>query len=384
MEPPRKKQAKDTTTVQSESEQVCSNLRHCIKRWDLLPPYEEPNENEKWGRYYFERASLEFRRDNFFDDKGKELKQSPRCYGYGYECKRADVIDDRCENCGKVKSSVVEITEDLEAAWIKFVEGDECLRASLGTQEKECPPRMRPHCPESYAESNHQSGTTKGQYEDFLERMQDRVRVTLSSSKLTNADQIAKLAASGLYILSYWPSYEESGVDAQVRTVEFATRLYSPTGNGSSIDLLWYYHFRTRMTIAAEKYSTLYAFIRPLEEAARQSDSPTAIENRREEGPDSHNVLAILDGDTDEDHVHKTFVTLPRLRELRTALGKDYNELSPRKVFAILARASGAHIAGNEAGWVYSGMRNRYELYPGEESDGEEDGPEDGPGCTIC
>ena len=42
-------------------------------------------------------------------------------------------------------------------------------------------------------------------------------------------------------------------------------------------------------------------------------------------------------------------------------------------------------IVRNEGGWVYAGMRKRFELYPGEESDGEEDGPEDGPGgCVIC
>ena len=52
-----------------------------------------------------------------------------------------------------------------------------------------------------------------------------------------------------------------------MRTVEFATRLYSPAGNGASLDLHWYRHYRERMTIAPEKYSTLYVLARSLQDA---------------------------------------------------------------------------------------------------------------------
>lgn len=95
--------------------------------------------------------------------------------------------------------------------------------------------------------------------------------------------------------------------------------------------------------------------------------------------------MAILDGDTDEDDVRKDFVLLPKLNQLKTILfpQPENNMVSPRKVFGLLARASGAHAVRAEGGWLYAGMRKRYELYPGEESDGEEDGSEDGPDCTI-
>jgi hypothetical protein len=104
----------------------------------------------------------------------------------------------------------------------------------------------------------------------------------------------------------------------------------------------------------------------------------------RDDRHDRGKLLAILDGDTKEHRVTKDFVLLPQLNKLRSVLfGPQQTEVSPRKVFGLLARASGAHAVREEGGWVYAGMRKRYELYPGEESDGEEDGPENGPDCII-
>ena len=87
-------------------------------------------------------------------------------------------------------------------------------------------PLMRPHCLESYATDCHSSGTTKGQYTDFLERIRGRVRATVASTAISNSfSNIADRVGAGVYILSYWANFEESGLDAQVRTVEFATRI---------------------------------------------------------------------------------------------------------------------------------------------------------------
>jgi len=162
-----------------------------------------------------------------------------------------------------------------------------------------------------------------------------------------------------------------------VRTVDFATRLYPPNGSGESIDLYWYRHYRSRYTIASEKYSTLHVRCRSLEDCDPRRPTRSGLSGKNSDG----DALAILDGDSDERNVSKTFPLLDKLQDLRLAVfgAVEAKNVSPRKVFGLLARASGAHAVRKEGGWIYAGMRNRYELYPGEESDEEEDGPEDGP-----
>ena len=63
---------------------------------------------------------------------------------------------------------------------------------------------MIPHCHESHAYLNHESKTTKGQYNDFLAVIQKRVEATLASTNIANSKQVARTAAKGVYILSYW------------------------------------------------------------------------------------------------------------------------------------------------------------------------------------
>ena len=80
-------------------------------------------------------------------------------------------------------------------------------------------------------------------------------------------------------------------------------------------------------------------------------DDPCAI--GIEADADGATCLGCLDGETDEGHVGKTFATLVPLRALGDALFGPCAKVSPRKIFGLLARASGAHIVNNEAGWLY-------------------------------
>lgn len=400
---------------------LCPALCKSIDKWSLLAPYSNSNNNDMWSKYYAERSALEFRHENFFvpededeDDGDKTKKKSKsdkklksgtalpaykRCYGWGNKCKDGDMVEGgdgqpaRCSGCNGVSKDskfygYVETTEEVNQAWSKLVANDEILKIIYDSQSElsSRPPAMKPHSLESYADDCHESGTEHGEYEDFLSRIRERIEDTLESTAIgkDQAKILAKTTASGLYILNYYANFEESGTDADVRTVEFGTRLYSPIGNGKSIDLHWYRHYRERMTIAPEKYSNLFAQSRELCECNATRPDKSYL-NWREE--DNRDALALLDGDTNEDEVYKTFATLPQIYRYREDLfGDDVGKkISSRKVFGLLARAAGAHIVRNEGGWVYAGMRKRFELYPGEESDGEEDGPEDGPGgCVIC
>jgi len=407
---------------------VCPALRKSIDRWSLLPPYADSTNEDLWAPYYAERSALEFRHKHFFfpddgddgDDDGDEKKENTNagkalptyksCHGWGPKCKGgatlAEVgtlvegeegqlwgVPNRCSGCkGVAKSSIyhgcVETTDEVKEAWAKLVADDEILKAVYDEESglATCPPLMKPPCRESYATDCHHSGTERGEYEDYHARMCERMVDTLKGTTLEKdqAKALAKTTAAGLYILSYWANFEESSIDAAVRTVEFGTRLYSPIGNGRSIDLHWYHHYRQRMTIAPEKYSNLFAEARTLEECDPTRPDHTWLNWRNKSTGDA---LALLDGDTDEDHVRKKFAKMPEINQYRKVLfgeGDDLaTKISGRKVFGLLARAAGAHVVRNEGGWVYAGMRKRYELFPGEESDGEEDGEENGPGCII-
>lgn len=293
-------------------------------------------------------AALEFREAHFFNASGMEPSTFPECY-----------------------------SESITQEWAQAVTSDEGLHAAY-MKEPGNPsplPKMKRHCLESYAEECHESGTTKGQFEDFAKGLRQRVTATLTSTPAFSGDgESSARAAAGALVLSYWVNYEETCVDADARTIEFQTRLYAPTGTGASVDVSWRHHFRMRQTIAPEKYSTLYAKSRSLGDAC--PDDPTRTFDWRKAKVNGAMCLGCLDGDTDPEQVRKKFASLVNLRALCDSLFGPGAKISPRKTFGVLARASGAHTVNNEAGWLYVGMRERYELEKGEESAGEEDGPE--------
>lgn len=337
---------------------LCNCLVQCVERWQLSAPFKSPENEELWAAYYAERAALEFRHEHFWEPDGKELRKV-------------------------YPSPVVEVPAAVDAAWAAVVVQDAVLLDGTTL------PPMRPHALESYAAGCHSSGTPKGEYTDYRTRIRERLEATVTASSVGGADELAARVASGLFVLNYWANFEETGTDADVRTVEFTTRLYSPSGNGASLDLHWYHHYRERMTTAPEKYSTLHVFPRTLEDT-NPTDPTKSFDWRKDEGQ----PIATLDGDRDEERVFKKFAATSKIRALRdvlfppptpaTATEAPPRLLSLRKVFVLLARASGAHIIRGEAGWLFHGIRGRFKLESGEESDGQEDGPEDGPGCVVC
>ena len=402
------------------------HMRRCVERWNLQPPFDLESPDALWAAYYAERATLEFREANFFGEGGKEPASFPRCYNFQKCGETPSVLGSaggpakKCGVCSKARGLYTRMPASVTQAWIHAVASDEGLQATCRTRRvvvwtamlsgyrtgevlESLPrlpeelwryvfgfvpgnpslPPMQPHCHESYADSCHESGTTKGQFEDFAERLRERVAATLSSTRtFSGAGESAARAAAGALVLSYWVNYEDTGVGATARTIEFQTRFYAPAGTGASVDLSWYHHYRMRNTIAPEKYSTLYVKSRSL--GGSCPDDPTGAFEWRGADENGAMCLACLDGDTDERQVGKTFATLVQLRALRDALFGTHAKVSPRKTFGLLARASGAHIVNTEAGWLYVGMRERYELYEDEDSAGEEDGPPDGvDGCAI-
>lgn len=90
----------------------------------------------------------------------------------------------------------------------------------------------------------------------------------------------------------------------------------------------------------------------------------------KRQGAGRGNELAFLEGNRT-----KRFTLLDQLQHLRLILfgPSKEKEVSFRKVFELLASASGSHVVRKEGGWLYAGMKKRYELYPGDECDGRYD-----------
>ena len=96
-------------------EDLCPNLQACIDRWGLTPPFSLGDNNEKWGKYYAERALLEFRHSHFWGEKGEELGcymlggESLACFGWSRKCKAAEAETSeadglkRCSGCKGLK-----------------------------------------------------------------------------------------------------------------------------------------------------------------------------------------------------------------------------------------------------------------------------------------
>jgi len=362
---------------------------------------------------------LEFRHSHFFEEDTAEdtYRQSyVGCYGIFEKCKGGNAIKKKllskqCDSSGLkgCKIYMSNTSDEVNKKWAEMVKNDECLKniyvgASAAAPPfmqphgfevftecspggAEAPPFIDPHCNEKYNEFRHESGTIKGQYQDYLGRARDQIRATLKSTNLNKhyAAGLSEHAAAGLFILNYDAFSFENVGDNVAWTAKFNTRIYSPSGNGKSIDLHWYRHYREGVPMDPEyKYSILYAVRRQLEDV--QPFDPTITFAWRK--LDEANALAILEGNIHQEKFStRTFATLPMLREWRTDFFGDDDSvtqnISLRKVFAILARASGANLAFGGGGWLFRGMRVRYELYHGEDSDEEVDGNEDGSGCVI-
>ena len=60
MSPPLPKKAR-LDADDADEEPICTNLRACIAKWGLKPPYLRSEDQDYWASYYTERAILEYR-----------------------------------------------------------------------------------------------------------------------------------------------------------------------------------------------------------------------------------------------------------------------------------------------------------------------------------
>ncbi|KAG7086409.1 hypothetical protein E1B28_002364 [Marasmius oreades] len=177
---------------------------------------------------------------------------------------------------------------------------------------------------------------------------QDTFRLLFNASKSVSqtmygavADEdecvaIARTLRGSLYYTDLWGNDEEGG-DSDPRTVNAKTRLYSPFGLGTSIDLCWNYHYRARMFNSSEKFADLVAMSRSIHDCdakePRNCSAMTKDRNGRPKPEEGAIKVIKMNGSS------ISGTTAKNLEEFETTLFGAAGWLSPLKMFHIVAHA---------------------------------------------
>ncbi|KAK1231245.1 hypothetical protein PQX77_005650 [Marasmius sp. AFHP31] len=148
---------------------------------------------------------------------------------------------------------------------------------------------------------------------------------------------IARTLNGSLYYTELWGNDEEGG-GTNPRTVKSKTRLYSPFGLGTSVDLVWDYHYRTRAFSSGEKFADCFAMSRTIHQCDAKAPLACSAVTKDRQGrqkPEEGAVKIIkMKGAT------ISGTTAKNLEEFEETLFGGTGWLSPLKTFHIIAYAA--------------------------------------------
>lgn len=139
--------------------------------------------------------------------------------------------------------------------------------------------------------------------------------------------------ASGCYVLSGHSNWEDEDTP---RSFDLRTRLYSPCGLATSVDLSMKWHLRHRMSFA-EHFASVEMATRTAARCRPSAPRATACGAHligAERGPDLFSME-----EQDSGYMKRSLVQVGKLHSAQEALFGRKNMLSDRKMFALLARA---------------------------------------------
>ncbi|KAL0570395.1 hypothetical protein V5O48_011553 [Marasmius crinis-equi] len=147
---------------------------------------------------------------------------------------------------------------------------------------------------------------------------------------------IARTLRGSLYYTDLWGNDEEGGGE-NPRTVNSKTRLYSPFGLGTSVDLVWDYHYRTRMFTKSEKFADLIAMSRSIFEcnAEKPLESGAVYKDRDGRQKPREGAVKVIK----MNGASMSGTTAKNLEEFEDTLFGGSGWISPLKTFHIIAYA---------------------------------------------
>ncbi|KAG8791780.1 hypothetical protein FRC12_008123 [Ceratobasidium sp. 428] len=172
----------------------------------------------------------------------------------------------------------------------------------------------------------------------LLRRNAENIAAVIFGSVLDDEHKkrIGRTLLGSLYFTDLWGNDEGDG---QPRQVSAKSRLYSPFGLGTSIDLFYSYHLRTRMTMAGERFGSLYAIARTIRDCDVKNPraSMTQTMNSRGDMKTSPYATTVFDRDG-----RKSKGTTPaKIKEFEEPLFGCEGWLSLLKLTQILFAAAG-------------------------------------------
>ncbi|VDB96538.1 unnamed protein product [Peniophora sp. CBMAI 1063] len=212
----------------------------------------------------------------------------------------------------------------------------------------------------------------------LLRKAADNVAAAIYGTTLDDEERkfaIARTLRGSLYYLDLFGNDEEGG-GSNPRTVNAKTRLYSPFGLGTAIDFAYVYHYRMRMSMGSERFSTLLAQVRHMDEMEPGNPCGCIAVRKDKHGREKPEEGAVklhnMKGATISGTAAKN------LTEFEEALFDCSGWLSPRKLYDLLAAAGTVghyHEAFGRAILEKAG-RGKFKMYQGE-TDGRSEEKED-------
>eukprot|EP00929_Paragymnodinium_shiwhaense_P079662 TRINITY_DN41530_c0_g1_i1.p1 TRINITY_DN41530_c0_g1~~TRINITY_DN41530_c0_g1_i1.p1 ORF type:complete len:599 (+),score=126.23 TRINITY_DN41530_c0_g1_i1:104-1900(+) len=242
---------------------------------------------------------------------------------------------------------------------------------------------------ESYMEADEEHEFALG----VIEKIRKTVQEVCKSTCLKFAPATV---AQGAYLLGYHRNMD----DDTPRTVDARAKIFSPTGSGNYVTIVYENHFRPRNSFT-ERHSYVWCVmgrsdgLTPSQNTfAASEEEDSEIEDpprRRSKGADGKMVLFSMDFDEyRRKNPYKTkFATKKQLDMLAEHLFGETMCISPRKVFMLMVRSVGLGQFGECNGWVIAAARKRFKCSKAESLTDSEPiagdkcaDPDDG-GCCI-
>ncbi|KAG8790394.1 hypothetical protein FRC12_011982 [Ceratobasidium sp. 428] len=172
----------------------------------------------------------------------------------------------------------------------------------------------------------------------LLRRNAEQVAAAIFGSVLDDEHKkrIGRTMLGSLYFTDLWGNDEGDG---SPREVSAKSRLYSPCGLGTSIDLNYHYHLRARMFMAGERFGSLDVITRAISDcdAENPRTSMTQEENPRGGKKTSPDATTVFDRKGSK----SKGTTAARIKEFEEPLFGCEGWLSPLKLTHILFAAAG-------------------------------------------
>jgi hypothetical protein len=303
-------------------------LKKCVAQWQLIAPFDLSVTEEQWEEYYKERAAL-----HWFNNETNGL---------------------HCENIWDSYSP----EEHVEPKW---------------SENFPQPPLKAYNAGKCYSDGD--------VVEDHIKMLRKSIKDVISgcsklTSKLTTAtedkSEIAVKLASGIYILFGETEWHVDGDSCE--SLEIQTRLYSPFGLGTSIDMSVAWHLRQGYTI--QHYLNLCFALRTAAECQHTEPQYTICTDQGK--IDKNRVIEMYStslADYTSDYYKRKLGSTSKLQAAEMALFGRENVLSDRKMFSLLAHAGlgvDIHEIKGDLRWMLKVSRREWKKFDDETGDGSD------------